>query len=61
VIACSLPPLIDMHVSYYDDGLRWLINDDGYIIVLMLIYFTVMIVYLNDDGYLWPPLSGKSS
>jgi hypothetical protein len=44
VIACSLPPLIDMHVSYYDDGLRWLINDDGYIIVLMLIYFTVMIV-----------------
>jgi hypothetical protein len=40
-----------MHVSYYDDGLRWLINDDGYIIVLMLIYFTVMIVYLNDDGY----------
>jgi hypothetical protein len=31
VIAGSLPPLIEMHVSYYDDGLEWIINDDYYI------------------------------
>jgi hypothetical protein len=28
VIACLLPPLIEIHVYYYDDGLRWLINND---------------------------------
>jgi hypothetical protein len=28
VIACSLPPLVEMLVYYYDDGLRWLIDDD---------------------------------
>jgi hypothetical protein len=46
VIAFSLSPLIEMHVHYYDDGLRWLFNDydDDYI---MMYYFTVMPVYLN--------------
>jgi hypothetical protein len=47
VIACSLPPLVEMHVSYYVDGLRWLINDDDYYYITMLIYFIVMFVYLN--------------
>jgi hypothetical protein len=48
VIACSLPPLIEMHVSQ-DDGLKLIINDDNYYDV---IYFTVMIIYLNvlDSG-----------
>jgi hypothetical protein len=31
VIARSLPPLIVVHVSY-DDGLKWIINDDDYYI-----------------------------
>jgi hypothetical protein len=54
VIAYSLPALIEMHVYYYDDGLRWLIKDDKHdYIIMMLIYFTVMIVYLNDDGLRW--------
>jgi hypothetical protein len=47
VIACSLPPLIEMHVSYYDDVLRWLINDDVDDYIMMLCYFTIMLVYLN--------------
>jgi hypothetical protein len=48
VIAYSLPPVIEMDVYYYDDGLRLLINDDGLdYIIMMLIYFKVMIVYLN--------------
>jgi hypothetical protein len=42
VIACSLPPLVEMHIYYYDDGLRWLINDDDGNYIMMLIYFTVM-------------------
>jgi hypothetical protein len=42
VIACSLPPLVEMHVYYYYDGLRWLINDDDGNYIMMLIYFTVM-------------------
>jgi hypothetical protein len=29
VIACSLPPLIEMHASY-DVGLKWIIIDDDY-------------------------------
>jgi hypothetical protein len=46
VTACSLPPLVEMHVYYHDDGLRWLINndDDEYI---RCIYSTIMLVYLN--------------
>jgi hypothetical protein len=50
VIACSLPPLIDMHVSY-DEGLKLMINDDDY--YYGDVYFIVMIVYLNvlDSGY----------
>jgi hypothetical protein len=24
------PPLVEMHVSY-DDGLKWIINDDDYL------------------------------
>jgi hypothetical protein len=28
VIAYSLPPLIEMLVYYYVDGLRWLTNND---------------------------------
>jgi hypothetical protein len=35
VIAYSPPPLVEMHVYYYDDGLRWLINDDDYIIMYL--------------------------
>jgi hypothetical protein len=40
VIACSLLPLVEMHVYYYDDGLRWLINDDddNYIMIIYLPY-----------------------
>jgi hypothetical protein len=41
VIACSLPPLIEIHVYNYDVGLRWLINenfDDDYIMMLYLLY-----------------------
>jgi hypothetical protein len=26
---------MEMHVYYYDDGLRWLINDDDYIIMYL--------------------------
>jgi hypothetical protein len=47
VIASSLPPLIEMHVYYYDDGLRWLINDGDDDYITMLIYFIVMLVILN--------------
>jgi hypothetical protein len=47
VIACSLPPLVEMHVYYYDDGLRCLIDDDEHDYNMMLIYFTIMFVYLN--------------
>jgi hypothetical protein len=43
VIACSLPPLVEMHVSFYKDGLSWIINDDDYYYYLLLIYFTVML------------------
>jgi hypothetical protein len=48
VIACTLPPLIEMHVSY-DNGLEWIINDDYYIDV---VYFIVMVFYFNvlDSG-----------
>jgi hypothetical protein len=42
VIACSLPLLIEMQVSY-DDVLKWMINDDYY----DGDYFTLMVVYLN--------------
>jgi hypothetical protein len=28
-------PLIEMHVYYYDDSLRWLINDDDYYIMML--------------------------
>jgi hypothetical protein len=37
VIACSLPPLIEMHAYYYDDGLSWLMM---MIILLMYLPFT---------------------
>jgi hypothetical protein len=43
VIACSLPLLIEMQVSY-DDVLKWMINDDYY----DGDYFTLMVVYLNS-------------
>jgi hypothetical protein len=36
VIACSLPPLIEMHVHYYLDELRWLINDDENDYIMMM-------------------------
>jgi hypothetical protein len=42
VIACSLSPLIEMHVSY-DDGLKWMINNDYYDVD----YFIVMVIYVN--------------
>jgi hypothetical protein len=44
-------PLIEMHVYYYDDGLRCLINDCDY--YHDVVYLTVMLVYLNvlDSGY----------
>jgi hypothetical protein len=44
-------PLVEMHVYYYDDGLRWLINDCDY--YHDVVYLTVMLVYLNvlDSGY----------
>jgi hypothetical protein len=45
-------PLVEMHVYYYDDGLRWLINDCDYYHDVV-VYLTVMLVYLNvlDSGY----------
>jgi hypothetical protein len=36
VIACSLSPLVEMHVYYYVNGLRWLINDDDDYITIMM-------------------------
>jgi hypothetical protein len=49
VIACSLPPLIEINVSY-DDGLELIINDDYQYDDVN--YFTIMIVCLNvlDSG-----------
>jgi hypothetical protein len=29
VLACPLPPLIELHISY-DGGLRWIIHGDEY-------------------------------
>jgi hypothetical protein len=43
VIACSLPSLVEMYVSW-DDGIKLITNDDGYYDV---VYFTVMVVSLN--------------
>jgi hypothetical protein len=40
VIACSLPPLVEFHVYYYDNGLSWLINDDERDYIMMT-YFTL--------------------
>jgi hypothetical protein len=40
-------PLIEMNVYYYDNRLRWLINYDDDDYIMMLIYCTIMIVYLN--------------
>jgi hypothetical protein len=37
VIGCSLPPLVEMHVSY-DDELKWISNDDDYYIDVDLAY-----------------------
>jgi hypothetical protein len=40
VIPFSLPPIMEMHVYYYGDGLRWLITDDehDYIMIMYLPY-----------------------
>jgi hypothetical protein len=37
VIGCSLPPLVEMHVSY-DDELKWISNHDDYYIDVVLAY-----------------------
>jgi hypothetical protein len=38
VIACSLAPLVEMHVYYYDDELSWIINDDYYYIMMLFTF-----------------------
>jgi hypothetical protein len=49
VIAYSLPPLVEMYVSY-GNGLKLVINDVDYYDV---VYSTVMLVYLSvlASGY----------
>jgi hypothetical protein len=42
VIACSLPPLVEMHVSY-DDGLKLTIIDDYYIDVVLLYSYACLL------------------
>jgi hypothetical protein len=56
VIICSLPPLIKLHVYYFDDGLRWLIIDEHDYITIMiyLSYSTVCLLnVLAQDDHLY--------
>jgi hypothetical protein len=46
VIICSLPPLIAMHDYYYNDGLRWLINDDEHDYIMMMYLLYIIDCYL---------------
>jgi hypothetical protein len=47
VIACSLLPLVEMHVYSYDVDLRWLINDDEYDYIMMMYLLYSIDCYLT--------------
>jgi hypothetical protein len=51
MIACSLPPLIEMHVYYYDDRLSWLINDEhDYIMMMYLLHSIACYLACSRSG-----------